>query len=134
MPCLLSSNAFFGYRNYLHGLLWPVYMWWVCPCLHSYKQKGRSVRILQVRINGRQGNGQPTQRQSGENDVEAIDNLAAKHINGEYGLPKNEVMALRLYLRAVELGKLSSIVSLAKYFYNGDVHVPQDAVFARQFA
>jgi TPR repeat protein len=69
-----------------------------------------------------------------KNDVQAIDNLAAKHLNGEYGLPKDEVVALRLYLRAAELGHLSSIFYLAKYFYNGDVHVPQDAVFAKQFA
>jgi TPR repeat protein len=67
-----------------------------------------------------------------KNDAEAISNLAESYRKGKDGLPKDEVMARRLFLRAAELGSLGSINSLALYFSKEDA--PQDAVFAMQLA
>lgn len=69
-----------------------------------------------------------------KNDVDAMNNLAAKYRKGQGGLTKDEVMALRLNLRAAELGSHASIYALAAHFdlfYDGDA---QDAVFAMQLA
>ena len=68
-----------------------------------------------------------------KNDVDAINTLAAKYRKGKNGLRKDEVMALRLHLRAAELGCLSSTHRLATHFREGD-DVPQDTVVAMQLA
>ena len=67
-----------------------------------------------------------------KNDVDAINTLAAKYRNGEEGLPKDEVMSLRLHLRAAELGCLNSTYALATHFQKGED--PRDAAFAMQLA
>ena len=70
-----------------------------------------------------------------KNDVDAINGLAGKYEKGEDGLPKDEIMALRLHFRAAELGSLPAIVFLANRFREGeDVLVPQDTVVAMQLA
>ena len=68
-----------------------------------------------------------------KNDVSATNNLAARYREGDLGLPKDEVMGLRLLLRAAELGSLVAIGNLASYFFTED-DVPQDSVFAMQLA
>jgi len=68
-----------------------------------------------------------------KNDVDAIKALANRYDSGQEGLPKDEVMVLRLYLRAAALGNLKAIVFLANRFREGD-DVPQDTVVAMQLA
>ena len=68
-----------------------------------------------------------------KNDADAINNLAENYRVGECGLPKDDVMALRLYLRAAELGCLAAIGNLATSFFRDD-DVLQDADFAMQLA
>jgi TPR repeat protein len=105
--------------------------------LISVKAKKKSVSCAFCRFETRPGDYKETaiaqyRDRAEKNDAKAIKVLANKYNNGEYGLPKDEVMARRLFLRAAELGSLGSINSLALYFSKEDA--PQDAVFAMQLA
>jgi TPR repeat protein len=66
-----------------------------------------------------------------KNDAKAINALAKKYRKGECGLPKDEVMALRLNLRAAQLGSIGSIICLASHF-NDRGDAPHDPAFAMQ--
>ena len=69
-----------------------------------------------------------------KNDLNAIRNLAKIYQKGTYGLPKDEVLALRLNLRAAELGSLAAIVSLAIHFHFDNGDASRDSVTAMKLA
>ena len=91
----------------------------ICAFCRSESRQGDAFDVNIAQYRGR----------AEKNDAKAIKALAENYRDGEYGLPKDEAMALRLFLRAAELGNLNSIVDLATHFQAED---PQDAVFARK--
>jgi hypothetical protein len=80
------------------------------PCALCRSPAPKSLAEVQARL-----------RRHVENEVpEAITHFAAAHLNGKYGIKKSSKKAAKLYKRAVELGNVDAMVSLASLYVRGD--------------
>jgi TPR repeat protein len=80
------------------------------PCALCRSPAPKSLAEIQARL-----------RRHVENEVpEAITHFAAAHLNGKYGIKKSSKKAAKLYKRAVELGNVDAMVSLASLYVRGD--------------
>ena len=93
------------------------------PCAFCRSEAGQDDKAMVAQLRSRLE----------KNDLMATNILAARYREGDLGLPKDEVMGLRLLLRAAELGSPAAIDNLAAIFFS-DGDDPQDAVFAMKLA